>query len=89
MAVTSPRLAPLCNRLDLAGVERLLYDPLDHRKIVLFVGLPGQASIDELGEWCDVPGSAPGIKLALNATIAVLASWFLLNNALVLSTRFQ
>ena len=81
--------ARLCNRLDLAGVERLLVDPLDARKVQLFVGLPDDARTDERGEWQDIPAAASGIKLALVVAAALVATVALLTNALMLYPHFH
>ena len=81
--------AHFCDRLDLAGVERLLVDPLDERNVLLFVGLPDAAHTDELGEWRDIPAAASGIKLALVVAVALVATAALFRNALALYSHFH
>ena len=86
---TASARARFSDRLDLAGVERLLFNPLDQGKVTLFVGLPAEARSDELGQWRDVPSAVTGTKLALVAAVAMVATAALLRNAFVLYTHFQ
>lgn len=86
---TASGRARFSDRLDLAGVERLLFNPLDQGKVILFVGLPEEARTDEQGQWRDVPSAVPGTKLALVAAVAMVATAALLRNSFVLYTHFQ
>jgi hypothetical protein len=72
--------ARLSNRLDLAGVERLIFNPLERGRIDLFAGLPDEVRIDESGRWSDVPAGGSAAWLALTAAVAMVATAALLDN---------
>lgn len=80
---------PLSDRLDLAGVERLLFDPLHPREVSLFVGLPVAARVNELGQWRDIPPGASGLKLAAVAAAAIVATAALVRDTVVFYMSFQ
>jgi len=76
--------ARLSNRLDLAGVERVIFNPLERGQVDLFVGLPDAARIDEYGRWSDAPRLGSAGWLALTGTVAIVAIAALLRNVPVL-----
>jgi hypothetical protein len=65
--------ARLSNRLDLAGVEQLIFIPAEREKIDLFVGLPDEAGIDAQGRWSSVPAVGTAVLLTLTGAVTVLA----------------
>ena len=70
---TSAGRAPLSNRLDPAGIERLIFHPAERKTIELFVGLPDEARIDAQGQWSSVPVLGPSVQLALTGATAAVA----------------
>lgn len=72
--------ARLTNRLDPAGVERIMFHPLARGKVDLLAGLPDEPLIDAQGRWSDVPASGPAVRLALTGAAAVVAIAALLGN---------
>lgn len=70
----------LSNRLDLAGVERVLFDPLERGKVDFFAGLPDEVQIDAQGRWSDVPVRGAAVGLAFTGTVAAVAIAALLWN---------
>ena len=76
---TAAGRARLSNRLDPAGIERMIFHPAEREKIDLFVGLPDEARIDAQGQWSSVPVLGPSVLLALTgaiATVAFVAFWW-------------
>lgn len=86
---TATGRARLSNRLDPAGVERLIFSNLERGKIDLFVGLPDEASIDAQGQWADVPAAGSAAQLVLAGTAAVVAIAALLWNVFLLRAIFE
>lgn len=81
---TATGRARLSNRLDPAGVERLIFSNLERGKIDLFAGLPDEASIDAQGQWADAPAAGSAAQLALTGTAAIVAIAALLWNVFLL-----
>jgi hypothetical protein len=81
---TAAGRARLSNRLDPAGVERLIFSNLERGRIDLFAGLPDEASIDAQGRWAEVPAAGSAAQLALTGTAAVVAIAALLWNVFLL-----
>jgi hypothetical protein len=77
---TATARARFSNRLDLAGVERILFNPQERNQVDLFAGLPDEARIDEFGRWGDVPALGSAAWLALTGTVAIVAIASLLGN---------
>ena len=55
--------ARLSNRLDPSGIERLIFDPLRPEKVELFVGLPGEVTIDAQAQWQELPAMGSVLRL--------------------------
>jgi hypothetical protein len=77
---TAVARARLSNRLDLAGVERVIFNPVKRGQVDLFAGLPDEARIDESGRWSDVPSPGSALWLVLTGTVAAAAIAALLWN---------
>lgn len=60
----------LSNRLDPAGVERLLFHPVRREKVIFFAGLPEEVRVDTRGQWESVPAVGPAVALALTGLVA-------------------
>ena len=60
----------LGDRVDRAGIEPLLYDRLEPRKVLLLAGLAKDVEIDSLGRWKDLPGS--GVPICVTAIVGLL-----------------
>jgi hypothetical protein len=59
----------LCDRLDLAGVEALLFDPARPADVIFMGGLPAEVGLDEFGRWKDVQAPMSTILLVLTALV--------------------
>jgi hypothetical protein len=71
---------PLCDRLDLGGVEPLLFRPSRTGQVLVLAGLPAPVALAARGQWQDLPvgpavaSLAPPILVA-GATLAWLVSY--------------
>ena len=81
---TATGRARLSNRLDPAGVERILFNNLERGKVNLFAGLPDEARLDAQGCWSDTPALASAIHLGVTGAAAVVAIAALLRIAYLL-----
>jgi hypothetical protein len=72
--------ARLSDRLNAAGVERLIFDPVKREQVDLFAGLPEEARIDASGRWGDVSAGGSVAWLALTAAAAAVSIAALLGN---------
>lgn len=86
---TATGRARLSNRLDPAGVERVIFNNRERDKIDLFAGLPHEACIDAQGRWSDVPALGCAALLALTGTVAVVATAAFLRNVYLLHAMFK
>jgi hypothetical protein len=77
------------NRLDPAGVERVIFNNLDRGKVDFFAGLPDEAQIDAQGRWSDVSPYGPALLLALSGGAAIVAIEALLRIAFLLQAAFK
>jgi hypothetical protein len=77
------------NRLDPAGVERVLFNNLERGKVDLFAGLPDEVHIDEQGRWSDVPPYGSALLLALSGGAAAVAIAALLRISFLLQATFS
>jgi hypothetical protein len=76
------------NRLDPAGVERVIFNNLDRGKVDFFAGLPDEAQIDAQGRWSDVSPYGPALLLALSGGAAIVAIGFALQIGYSLRAMF-
>ena len=60
----------LCDRLDPAGVEPLLFHPGRPAKVIFMAGLPAEVRMDAFGQWQDVQAVMPTIVLVVTGLIA-------------------
>lgn len=88
-ACTATGRARLSNRLDPAGVERILFNNLERDKVDLFAGLPDEAGLDAQGCWRDAPAFACAVHLGVTGAAAVVAIAAFLRNVTLLQVTFN